>query len=156
MTARPPGLLSPPLPPGTKYTDIMRLFHRDCQQAHKSTPLKPQHRCLVQTRETQRSSTGRDDPALSSAAAVLSLCRHITFPFASTSLPCTRHRCLAQLRRKNHLGLQQAEISLHAAKLLLFTAADVTFHFPLTSLPCRDSRARSVFHGHSYSCTRRG
>ena len=112
---RPPEQLPPPLPPGTKYTDIMRPFHRDCQQAHKSTPLKPHYRCLLQTRETRRSSTGIDNPALSSTA-VLSLCRHLTFPFClniaalhSTSLPRTRHRCLAQLRHKNHLGLQQAE-----------------------------------------------
>ena len=71
----------------------MRPFHRDCQQAHTSTPLKPQYRCLAQTRETQRTSTGRDNPALSSAAAVLSFCRHLTFPFASTSLPCTPLSC---------------------------------------------------------------
>ena len=50
---------------------------------------------LAQTRETQRSSTGIDSPALSSAA-VLSLCRNFTFPFClniaalrSISLPCT-------------------------------------------------------------------
>ena len=90
---RPPGLLPPPLPPGTKCTGIMRPFHRDCEQAHTSTPLKPQYRCLAQTRETQRTSTGRDNPALSSAAAVLSFCRHLTFPFASTPLPCTPLPC---------------------------------------------------------------
>ena len=28
--------------------------------------------------------------------------------------------------------------------------------FPSTSLPCTDTRATSVFHGHNYSCTRRG
>ena len=28
--------------------------------------------------------------------------------------------------------------------------------FPLTSLPCTDTRATSVFHGHNYSCARRG
>ena len=28
--------------------------------------------------------------------------------------------------------------------------------FPSTSLPCTDTRATSVFHGHNYSCARRG
>ena len=113
MQARPlqPQRLPPPLPP--------------------CTPLKPQRCCLAQAQESQRSSTGIGNPALS-AAAVLSLCRHFTFPFLF------QHRCLAQLRHKNLIGLQRAEIFLRSTQLFSgFISADISrFVFASTSLPC--------------------
>ena len=173
---RPPEPLLPPLPLGTKYTDIMRPFHRDCQQAHTSTPLKPQYRCLAQTRETQRTSTGRDNPALSSTAAVLSFCRHLTFPFAPTPLPCTplpctvgtqeppwpstggnhrcrryipffpQHRCLAQTHEPHRSSTGIITPVLGAAAVLSFCR-----HLT-TSYVCASPRPTFAFHFPQQCC----
>ena len=63
------------------------------------------------------------------------------------------HRCLALDIAALHRRDARTTLALNRRISLLSTVHSI---FPSTSLPCTDTRATSVFHGHNYSCTRRG
>ena len=63
------------------------------------------------------------------------------------------HRCLALDIAALHRRDARTTLALNRRISPLSMLHSI---FPSTSLPCTDTRATSVFHGHNYSCTRRG